>query len=196
MRKGAVVTCEVIEVKEGGLEVKISGTDLTTFIKRNELARDRGDQRPERFSVGEKVDARITQFDRRARKVAGVDQGARSRRGEGGDRPVRLGRLRRLARRHPRRGAEGAREEVRREPLPPRISERKSGAGEGSGKGGSGCAQLAAHTGALKHQSRPLLVGAVVVHKGCSSPAVLRRVSSNSPVLPTFLAARPTPYSG
>jgi small subunit ribosomal protein S1 len=70
MRKGSVVTCEVIEVKEGGLEVKITGTDLTAFIKRNELARDRGDQRPERFSVGEKVDARITQFDRRARKVA------------------------------------------------------------------------------------------------------------------------------
>ncbi|MDE2575147.1 MAG: 30S ribosomal protein S1 [Rhodospirillales bacterium] len=70
MRKGSVVTCEVIEVKEGGLEVKIIGTDLTAFIKRNELARDRGDQRPERFSVGEKVDARIIQFDRRARKVA------------------------------------------------------------------------------------------------------------------------------
>jgi small subunit ribosomal protein S1 len=70
MRKGSVVTCEVIEVKDGGLEVKIAGTDLTAFIKRNELARDRADQRPERFSVGEKVDARITQFDRRARKVA------------------------------------------------------------------------------------------------------------------------------
>ncbi len=70
MRKGSVVTCEVIEVKDGGLEVKIAGTDLTTFIKRNELARDRGDQRPERFSVGEKVDARIIQFDRRAHKVA------------------------------------------------------------------------------------------------------------------------------
>src|ERR1700735_1401688 len=70
LRKGSVVTCEVVEVKDGGLEVKIAGTDLTAFIKRNELARDRGDQRHERFSVGEKVDARITQFDRRARKVA------------------------------------------------------------------------------------------------------------------------------
>ncbi len=65
-----MVTCEVTEIKEGGLEVKIAGTDLTAFIKRSELARDRGDQRPERFAVGEKVDARITQFDRRARKVA------------------------------------------------------------------------------------------------------------------------------
>jgi small subunit ribosomal protein S1 len=70
MRKGSVVTCEITEVKDGGLEVKIVGTDLTAFIKRNELARDRGDQRTERFAVGEKVDARITQFDRRARKVA------------------------------------------------------------------------------------------------------------------------------
>ena len=70
LRKGSVVTCEVVEVKDGGLEVKIAGTDLTAFIKRNELARDRGDQRPERFSVGEKVDARVTQFDRRARKIA------------------------------------------------------------------------------------------------------------------------------
>jgi small subunit ribosomal protein S1 len=70
LHKGSVVTCEVIEVKDGGLEVKIAGSDLTAFIKRSELARDRADQRPERFSVGEKVDARITQFDRRARKVA------------------------------------------------------------------------------------------------------------------------------
>ena len=65
-----MVTCEVTEVKEGGIEVKIAGVELTAFIKRSELARDRGDQRPERFSVGEKVDARITQFDRRARKIA------------------------------------------------------------------------------------------------------------------------------
>jgi small subunit ribosomal protein S1 len=70
LRKGAVVTCEVIEIKEGGIEVKIAGSDLTAFIKRSELARDRADQRPERFAVGEKVDARITQFDRRARKIA------------------------------------------------------------------------------------------------------------------------------
>ena len=70
LRKGSVVTCEVIEVKEGGIEVKIAGTDFTAFIKRNELARDRGDQRPDRFSVGEKVDARIILFDRRARKIA------------------------------------------------------------------------------------------------------------------------------
>jgi small subunit ribosomal protein S1 len=69
LKKGAVVTCEVTEVKEGGLEAKIVGTDLTTFIKRAELARDRSEQRPERFAVGQKVDGRVTQFDRRSHKV-------------------------------------------------------------------------------------------------------------------------------
>jgi small subunit ribosomal protein S1 len=70
MKKGDVVTGEVIEVKEPGIDVKIVGTDLTAFIKRSELARDRNDQRSDRFQVGQKVDARVTQFDRRTRKVA------------------------------------------------------------------------------------------------------------------------------
>ena len=69
LKKGSVVTCEVTEVKEGGLEVKIIGTDLDTFIRRGDLARDRGEQRPERFAVGQKVDARVIQFDRRTHKV-------------------------------------------------------------------------------------------------------------------------------
>jgi small subunit ribosomal protein S1 len=70
IKKGSVVTCEVTEVKEGGIDVKIVGSDLTTFIKRSELARDRGEQRPERFAVGQKVDARVIQIDRRTHKVA------------------------------------------------------------------------------------------------------------------------------
>ncbi|HWV40846.1 30S ribosomal protein S1 [Pseudorhodoplanes sp.] len=69
LKKGDVVTCEVTDVKEGGIDVKIVGTDLETFIRRADLARDRGDQRSERFQVGQKVDARVTQFDRKARKV-------------------------------------------------------------------------------------------------------------------------------
>src|SRR4051795_8088110 len=69
LKKGSVVTCEVTEVKEGGLDVKILGSDLTTFIKRSELARDRSEQRPERFAVGQKVDGRIIQIDRRTHKV-------------------------------------------------------------------------------------------------------------------------------
>ncbi len=69
LKKNAVVTCEVVDVKDGGIEVKIVGTDLTTFIKRSELARDRADQRPERFAAGEKLDARVIMFDRKSRKV-------------------------------------------------------------------------------------------------------------------------------
>src|ERR1700740_2495297 len=69
LKKGAVVTSEVTEVKESGIDVKIVGTDFTSFIKRSELARDRSEQRPERFAVGQKVDARVPQFDRRTRKV-------------------------------------------------------------------------------------------------------------------------------
>jgi small subunit ribosomal protein S1 len=69
LKKGSVVTCEVTEVKEAGIDVKIVGTDLTAFIRRADLARDRGEQRPERFAVGQKVDARVTQFDRKTHKV-------------------------------------------------------------------------------------------------------------------------------
>jgi small subunit ribosomal protein S1 len=69
MKKGDKVTCEVMKVEEGGLEVKIAGTDLSAYAKRGDLARDRGEQRPERFAVGEKFDAIITLFDAKARKV-------------------------------------------------------------------------------------------------------------------------------
>jgi small subunit ribosomal protein S1 len=70
LKKGAVVTCEVTEVKEGGIDVKIVGTDYVAFIKRSELARDRSEQRPDRFAVGQKVDARVISADRRTRKVS------------------------------------------------------------------------------------------------------------------------------
>lgn len=70
IRKGAVVTCEVIEVKEGGIEVRIADTDLTAFIRRSDLSRDRSEQRPERFAAGEKVDARVTAFDKKAHKIS------------------------------------------------------------------------------------------------------------------------------
>jgi small subunit ribosomal protein S1 len=70
LKKNSVVTCEVTEVKEGGLEVKIVGTELTAFIKRADLARERGEQRPDRFAVGQKVDARVTAFDRKTHKVS------------------------------------------------------------------------------------------------------------------------------
>src|SRR3954451_7301185 len=69
LKRGAVVTTEVTEVKEGGIDVKIVGTEFTAFSKRSVLARDRSEQRSERFAVGQKVDARVTQFDKKARKV-------------------------------------------------------------------------------------------------------------------------------
>ncbi|MGD9737784.1 MAG: 30S ribosomal protein S1 [Bauldia sp.] len=70
IRKGSVVTCEVIEVKDTGVEVRIADSELTTFIRRADLARDRQDQRPERFAVGDKFDARVTNFDKKSRKIS------------------------------------------------------------------------------------------------------------------------------
>ena len=70
LRKNAVVTCEILEVKDNGIEVKIADTDLQAFIRRADLSRDRDGQRADRFSVGEKVDARITNFDKKSRKVS------------------------------------------------------------------------------------------------------------------------------
>ncbi len=70
IRKGSVVTCEVIDVKEAGLDVKIADTDLVAFIRRSDLSRERSEQRPERFAKGEKVDARVTNFDKKSRKVS------------------------------------------------------------------------------------------------------------------------------
>jgi small subunit ribosomal protein S1 len=69
LRKGAVVTGTVTEVTDGGIEVKIADTDMTAFIRRADLSRDRNDQRPERFSKGEKVDARVVSVDKKTRKI-------------------------------------------------------------------------------------------------------------------------------
>jgi small subunit ribosomal protein S1 len=69
IRKNAVVTGTVTEVNEGGIEVRISDTDISAFIRRADLSRDRNDQRPERFSKGEKVDARVTQYDRKTGRI-------------------------------------------------------------------------------------------------------------------------------
>jgi small subunit ribosomal protein S1 len=69
VHKGDIVTCVVTQVQANGIEVKVEDV-LTGFIRRAELAKDRGDQRPERFAVGEKVDAKITAVDRAARRLA------------------------------------------------------------------------------------------------------------------------------
>ncbi|MGN6465328.1 MAG: 30S ribosomal protein S1, partial [Rhizobiaceae bacterium] len=69
LRKNAVVTCEVIAVKDGGLDVRLVESGLETFIKRSDLSRDRDEQRPERFAVGQKVDARVISYDKKTRKL-------------------------------------------------------------------------------------------------------------------------------
>ncbi|GAA5539749.1 MULTISPECIES: 30S ribosomal protein S1 [Brucella/Ochrobactrum group] len=69
LRKNAVVTCEVTAVTDGGLEVRLVDHDLDSFIRRSDLSRDREEQRPERFTVGQKVDARVIAFDKKTRKL-------------------------------------------------------------------------------------------------------------------------------
>ena len=64
IKKGSVETVTVLEVRDGGLEVQIGDDGATGFIKRSDLGRDRDEQRPDRFQVGQKVDAMITGFDR------------------------------------------------------------------------------------------------------------------------------------
>ena len=70
IKKGAIVTGEVTQVMDSVVEVKIAGTDLTAFIRRAELSRERSEQRPDRFAPGEKVDARITNIDKKSRKIS------------------------------------------------------------------------------------------------------------------------------
>jgi small subunit ribosomal protein S1 len=67
--RGAVVTCTVTGIQDDGIEVAV-GDGLKGFIRRNELSRDRSEQRSDRFTVGQKVDARITQYDKAARKIS------------------------------------------------------------------------------------------------------------------------------
>ena len=67
---GMRVTCVVVAVLVSGLEVKLVDHDLTSFIRRSDLSRDRSEQRPDRFGVGEKFDAVVTQVDAKARKVS------------------------------------------------------------------------------------------------------------------------------
>jgi small subunit ribosomal protein S1 len=69
IQKGAIVTCIVTAVQSNGIEVKVDDV-LSGFIRRAELARDKAEQRPERFAVGERVDAKVVSVDRAARKVA------------------------------------------------------------------------------------------------------------------------------
>lgn len=68
VRKGAVVTVAVTAIEDGGIEVEHDG--MKAFIRRSDLARDRQDQRPDRFSVGDRIDAKITNIDKAARRLS------------------------------------------------------------------------------------------------------------------------------
>ena len=70
LKKGAIVTGEVTQVMDSGIEVKIADSDMTAFIRRAELSRERSEQRPDRFAPGEKVDARVTNIDKKSRKIS------------------------------------------------------------------------------------------------------------------------------
>jgi small subunit ribosomal protein S1 len=67
VKRGSVVTVTVTAIEEGGIEVEVNGSK--SFIRRSDLALERGDQRPERFQVGDKVDARVTSIDAKTRRI-------------------------------------------------------------------------------------------------------------------------------
>ena len=69
LKKGAIVTGTVTEVNDGGIEVQLAD-GVKAFIRRADLSRDRGDQRPERFGKGDKIDAMVTAIDKGARKIS------------------------------------------------------------------------------------------------------------------------------
>jgi len=67
LRKGSTITALVSKVEEAGIEVDCHG--VKGFIKRSDLSRDRNEQRPERFSEGDKVDAKVVNLDKSSRKL-------------------------------------------------------------------------------------------------------------------------------
>jgi small subunit ribosomal protein S1 len=68
LKKGEILTATVTAIVDGGIEVSV-GDGMPGFIRKSELSRDRAEQRPDRFAVGEKVDAKITAIDKTSRKV-------------------------------------------------------------------------------------------------------------------------------
>jgi small subunit ribosomal protein S1 len=67
VKRGSVITVTVSKIEDGGIEVDYKG--LKSFIRRSDLSRDRSEQRPERFQLGDKVDVRVTNIDAKARKL-------------------------------------------------------------------------------------------------------------------------------
>jgi small subunit ribosomal protein S1 len=71
-KKGQTVTVQVTEVTSGGIEVKFGEDEapMTAFIRKSDLSRDRSEQRPERYAVGDRLDAQIANIDKAARRVS------------------------------------------------------------------------------------------------------------------------------
>jgi small subunit ribosomal protein S1 len=71
-RRGQVVTATVTEVTSGGLEVKFGDDEapMTAFIRKTDLSRDRAEQNPERYGVGDRLDAQVTNIDKASRRVS------------------------------------------------------------------------------------------------------------------------------
>ncbi|HYD86423.1 MAG TPA: 30S ribosomal protein S1 [Vitreimonas sp.] len=70
-RRGQILTVEVVDVATGGIEVAFGeGNALRSFIRKSDLSRDRQEQRADRFSVGDRLDAMVTGFDKSSRKVS------------------------------------------------------------------------------------------------------------------------------
>jgi len=67
VRRGSVITVSVTKIEDGGIEVEYEG--MKSFIRRSDLSRDRSEQRPERFQVGDKVDVRVTNVDAKTRRL-------------------------------------------------------------------------------------------------------------------------------
>lgn len=71
VKKGQTVTCTVVEIATGGIEVSFGADNvMRAFIRKSDLSRDRAEQRPERFAVGDRVDAVVTAVDKATRKVS------------------------------------------------------------------------------------------------------------------------------
>ena len=65
LNRGATVTCTVTNVQPAGLDVSFGEDNaIQGFVRKGDLSRERSEQRPERFAVGDKVDAMITRANR------------------------------------------------------------------------------------------------------------------------------------
>ncbi|MDU8926010.1 30S ribosomal protein S1 [Alisedimentitalea sp. MJ-SS2] len=67
VKRGSIITVNVTSIEDGGIEVEYEG--MKSFIRRSDLSRDRAEQRPERFSVGNHVDVRVTNVDSKSRRL-------------------------------------------------------------------------------------------------------------------------------